>query len=227
LATSSPSATDAETHPVRALLITGGHEHEAAFYTLFVGYDDIGPVPVTTSASAFKDDLRSRYDVVIMYDFTRDLDEQGRKNLRAFVEGGKGVVVLHHALLDYQDWSWWTDEAVGGSYRLKREGDRPSSTVKNNERMAVKPQGTHPVLSGIAPFDVVDECYKRMRFSDRVQPLLTTDNPNSDTVLAWVGPTPGLKVVAIQLGHGPAAFRNPTYRALIHNAILWSSGRKP
>ena len=33
-------ATDAA--PVRALLITGGHEHETSFYTLFDGYKDLG-----------------------------------------------------------------------------------------------------------------------------------------------------------------------------------------
>ena len=33
-----------------------------------------------------------------MYDFSRELDETGKKNLRDFVESGKGVVVLHHAL---------------------------------------------------------------------------------------------------------------------------------
>ena len=44
-----------------------------------------------------------------------------------------------------------------------------------------------------------------MWISPRVRPLLTTDNPNSDPILAWVGPCP-LRVVAIQLGHGPSAF---------------------
>jgi type 1 glutamine amidotransferase len=33
-------------------------------------------------------------------------------------------------------------------------------------------------------------------------------------------------VVAIQLGHGPTIFAHPSYRALVHNAILWSAGRK-
>ena len=34
----------------------------------------------------------------------------------------------------------------------------------------------------------MDETYKRMWISPRVRPLLTTDNPNSDRVLAWIGP---------------------------------------
>ena len=170
-------------------------------------------------------DLRAKYDVVIMYDFSRDLDEKGKKNLRDFVESGKGVVVLHHALLNYQKWNWWYQDVVGGSYRLAREGNVPSSTVKNDQDIFVTPAGQHPITAGIEPFHVVDETYGRMWLSPGVRPLLTTDNPNSNHVLAWIGPQAGSKVVAIQLGHGPTAFRHPSYRALVHNAIGWAAGR--
>jgi len=74
-----------------------------------------------------------------------------------FVEGGKGIVVLHHALLNYQKWPWWYED--------------------------------------------------------------------SDRLLAWIGPCATSRVVAIQLGHGPAIFSNPEYRTMVHNAILWSAGR--
>jgi type 1 glutamine amidotransferase len=210
---------------VRGLLITGGHDHETSFYGLFDGYNDLPHVPVAASKTAFQNDLRGKFDVLIMYDFSRDLDETGKKNLRAFVEGGKGIVVLHHALLDYQDWPWWYEDVVGGSYRLKREGDIPSSTVKDREQLFVTPAEEHPVTAGIGPFHIVDETYKRMLFSPRVRPLLLTNNPNSDRSLAWIGPCSTSRVVAIQLGHGPTAFHHPAYRALVHNAILWSAGR--
>ncbi len=87
------------------------------------------------------------------------------------------------------------------------------------------PAGPHPVIAGIAPFHIQDETYKRMWISPQVRPLLTTDNPTSDTTLAWLGPSPASRVVAIQLGHGPTAFGNPSYRTLVHNAILWAAGR--
>jgi type 1 glutamine amidotransferase len=31
--------------------------------------------------------------------------------------------------------------------------------------------------------------------------------------------------VAIQLGHGHSAFGHPSYRALVHNAVLWAAGK--
>lgn len=224
LAADPPSAAP-KAGPVKGMVITGGHDHDTSFYTLFEGHDDQAPLPVTTSAEAFKGDLRGKYDVLVMYDFTRDLDEAGKKNLRAFVESGKGVVVLHHALLNYQEWPWWYGETVGGSYRLKREGNAPSSTVKNGQDLLITAVGEHPITAGIAPFRIVDETYRRMKFSERIRPLLATENPESDKYVAWIGPAASGRVVAIQLGHGPSAHHNPAYRELVHRAILWSAGR--
>jgi type 1 glutamine amidotransferase len=212
---------------VKGLLITGGHGHEAAFYSLFQGYKDVDWLPVDTAANAFKKDLRGKYDVIIMYDFTRDLDETGKKNLRDFVESGRGIVVLHHALLNYQTWTWWSEDVVGGRYRLQNEGQSPSSSVKDDQSIDVTPTGAHPVLRGINPFHITDEAYKNLYMSPRIKPLLTTDNPTSDTNLAWLGPCATSRVVAIQLGHGHSAFGHPSYRALVHNAILWAAGRIP
>jgi type 1 glutamine amidotransferase len=206
----------------RALLITGGHDHDAAFYSLF---DDFDRLPVDTAANVFKKDLRGKYDVLIMYDFTRDLDESGRKHLRDFVEAGGGVVVLHHALLNYQTWTWWSEEVVGGRYRLQREGAYPSSSVKNDQQISVTPAMAHPVLDGIAAFHIQDETYKNQYMAPKVRPLLTTDNPTSDTNLAWIGPCTTARVVAIQLGHGRSAFGNPSYRTLVHNAVRWAAGK--
>jgi type 1 glutamine amidotransferase len=217
----------ADPDAVKALVIAGGHEHETSFYSLFAGYTDLARIPVMSSAMAFQKDLRGKYDVIVMYDFSRELDETGRKNLRDFVESGTGVVVLHHALLNYQDWTWWNQDVVGGSYRLKSEGSARSSAVKNDQRMHVNLEGSHAILSGLKPFEVIDETYKFMRMSPKIHPLLSTDNPESDKVVAWVGPGEGQRVVAIQLGHGPSIFRHPSYRELVHNAILWSAGRSP
>ena len=220
---SAGGASADEKAPVKALVVTGGHDHHTSFYSVFEAFPDLSGSTVAGSESAFKADLRGKYDVIVMYDFTRDLDEPARKVLREFVESGKGVVVLHHALLNYQDWPWWYEETVGGSYRLRPENGEPSSAVKDDQRIAVTPQGKHPVTAGVGPFEIRDEAYKRMKMSPKIQPLLTTDNPASDPVLAWVGPCKTARVVAVQLGHGPTAHNNPVYRTIVHNAILWAA----
>jgi type 1 glutamine amidotransferase len=217
---SAPSA-----HPLRGLVITGGHDHETSFYSLFEGDDGAPVMAVATATTAFQNDLRGKYDVLVMYDFTRDLSEAALKNLRDFVAAGKGVVVLHHALLNYQSCPWWYEDVVGGRYRLQREGEHPSSTVKFGQRLHVTPAGEHPITAGLGPFQIEDETYKGMYFSARIRPLLLTDNAESDRAIAWIGPCKTSRVVAIQLGHGPTAHHNPAYRALVKNAVLWAAGR--
>ena len=101
----------------------------------------------------------------------------------------------------------------------------PSSGVKDRQDMLVTPADPHPIVQGIKPFHILDESYNHMRISPKIRPLLTTDNPNSDRYLAWIGPCTTSRVVAIQLGHGHTAHGHPSYRALVHNAILWSAGR--
>jgi type 1 glutamine amidotransferase len=64
-----------------------------------------------------------------------------------------------------------------------------------------------------------------MWISPDVKPLLTTDCPTSDPTIAWISPWPKSKVVYIQLGHGHGSFDHPSFRALVHNAILWSANR--
>src|SRR5262249_849554 len=153
------------------------------------------------SKLAFQQDIRSKYDVLVFYDFTRDLDEKGRQNLRAFVESGKGIVVLHHGILNFQKWPWWYEEVVGGLYRLARQGDIPNSTVKFGEEHWITAAGEHPITAGLTPFHVTDETYHGLYISPKSTPLLLTDNPTSDRTVAWIGPSSSSKVVFIQLGH--------------------------
>jgi type 1 glutamine amidotransferase len=222
LASLAPAQTTSP--PIRALLITGGHEHDIGFYSIFDSYKDSVRITVSSSNIAFAKDFGDRFDVLITYDFWRNLDETGQKNLKEFVESGKGIVVLHHALLDYQGWTWWYQDVVGGSYRLAPDGKRPASTVKADQPMSITPQ-KHAITAGIEPFQLTDETYKRMWISPDVTPLLITDNPNSDSTIAWISPYAKSKVVYIQLGHGHGSWDHPAFRAIVHNAILWSADR--
>ena len=211
--------------PTRVLVVTGGHDYETSFYSLFEGFDDLVWVHAATNTEGLKSDIRDAYDVLVLYDMSSSLDEKGRAILRNFVESGKGVVVLHHAIADYQDWPWWYREVVGGRYLLQPDAGMPASTYKHDEEIFVTPAMNHPITAGIGPMHLWDETYKGMWISPDVKVLLKTDSPTSDPSVAWISPYPKSRVVYIQPGHDHAAHRHPAYRALVHNAILWSSGR--
>jgi len=210
---------------LKVLVVTGGHDYESSFYTLFEGYGDLVWTHATSNQSAFKSSFREKCDVMVLYDLSQDLDENGRKNLRDFVESGKGVVVLHHAIADYNAWPWWYQEVVGGRYLLKPDGGLPASTYKHDEELLVRPAASHPITSPVGPMRIQDETYKGMWMSPDVKVLLRTDNPTSDGPVAWISPYSKSRVVYIQLGHDSHAYRHPSYRMLVHNAILWSGGR--
>lgn len=212
---------------LRVLTVTGGHSYESSFYTLFEGEPPIRWDHAPTAAEAFRRDLRAKYDVLVLYDMNQDLGEEGRKNLTQFLESNKGMVVLHHALADYQGWPWWYREVVGGRYLLQADGTLPPSNYLHDVELYVTPATQHPVLQGLGPMHLIDETYRGMWHSPDITPLLKTDHPTSDEVVAWISPYSRSRVVAIQLGHDRQAYLYPGYRQLVRNAIQWAGSRKP
>jgi hypothetical protein len=221
------SAVKTEPKPLRLLVVTGGHEYPTTFYSVFEGADDLHWEHAVSSHEAFRNDIRGRYDVLVLYDFSQDISETEKTHLRDFVEGGKGIVVLHHAIADYQTWEWWYKEVVGGKYLLKPEGSMPASTYIHGEEQCVRVVAKHPITARLGALHLWDETYKGMWISPDVKVLLRTDNPTSDGPVAWVSPYPKSRVVYIELGHGETAHRHPAYRILVQDAIRWSAGRLP
>jgi hypothetical protein len=210
--------------PVRILLVTGGHTFNPEFYELFVNRPDLD-VTVTGHPDVYKSDFRDSTDVLVLYDLMPEMSQPRQNNLRAFLEAGRGLVVLHHAIADFPSWSWWTDEVVGGKYLEHAEPGHPASTYKHDEDLYVTPTGQHPIIRGLGPMHFSDETYKGMVISPKVQVLLRTTNPTSDGPVAWIGPYKKSRVVYIQLGHGRFAHENPDYQELVHRAILWAARR--
>ena len=206
----------------RVLVVTGGHEFEPSFYGLF------GEFRWTHAAGgaqqAFKKDIRASTDVLVLYNYEQQIGERERENLRAFLESGKGLVVLHHALCNWNDWEWWYRDVVGAKYQVKAAEGQPAATYKHDQdlvvRLAMPPRNAHPVLSGIWDMHITDETYKGMWISPEVKVLLRTDDPASDGPVAWISPYAKSRVVAIQLGHDHMAHEHPGYRGLVRNAVM-------
>jgi type 1 glutamine amidotransferase len=212
-----------EASPVRVLVVTGGHSYPTSFYTLFeqpgLAWDH-----AVSSEEAYRRDLRDRYDVLVLHDMPKTLSEGGQRHLRAFAESGKGIVVVHHALVSYPEWDWYRD-LIGARYLETPSGGLPASTYRHDESMRVAVVRAHAVTAGLSDFVVVDETYKGMWLAPSNTVLLTTDNPTGDPPVAWVSAYDRSRVVTIQLGHGPESHRDASYRRLILNAIRWSAGR--
>lgn len=209
---------------VKTLVVTGGHDHDADFYSVFA--DDRIRAVVDPHPGAFRGDIRRRADVLVLYDYLREpLEEPRRRNLLAFAESGKGIVVLHHAICSHTDWPAWYETIVGGRWLFEPANGMPVSTYQHDEEMDVKLAGEHPITRGLKDFRIHDETYKGLWISPKVKPLLTTDHPRSDKTIAWISPYEKSRVVYIQLGHDRQANLNPNYQTLVRQAILWAAGR--
>jgi len=217
-------AAHGQDRPLRIELVTGGHSHELSFYDVFQGNPefriDVNPHPL-----AFTGDMRKSVDVLVLYDMVDVNEEPRRKNLRDFLDAGKGMVVLHHAIIDNQHWPWWYEEVTGGRYFLTAEGAQRASTYQHDVPLKIHAAGQHPITASIGDFAITDEVYNFMWRSPKTKVLLEADRPEGEKAVAWIGPWEKSRVVVIQLGHGKEAHENPAYRKLVRNAILWSAGR--
>lgn len=208
---------------LRLQVTMGGHPYDLGFESLF-HYDDFA-VNVNPHPSAYRRDLRKSTDVLVLYDSVQEINEKEKKVLQDFLESGKGLVVLHHALVSYNDWPWWSEEVTGGLYLMKPKGDLPRSTFQHDQWMRIEAAAKHPVLAGVPPLELYDETYQGMWFSPSIRPLLKTTHPKSDPTVAWISPYAKSRVIVIQPGHGKEAMENAGYRRLVRNAILWAGGR--
>ena len=207
---------------LRVTLVIGGHDFAPSLWRAFDGNEEFGANVVFQPEAYTKGRLRNT-DVLVLYDMMQELSEEHKANLTAF-RSGKGMVVVHHAIVNYQKWPWWYEEVVGGRYFLPGY-EAKQSTYQHDVEMKVEPVEKHPVLAGIHPMVIMDETYKGMWISPKSQVLLKTDHPTSDGPVAWISPYKRSKVIYIQLGHGPEAHRHPGFQRLIANAIRWAGGR--
>jgi type 1 glutamine amidotransferase len=209
---------------ISVLLVTGGHDHEASFYRVFEN-DRRFRVNVDPHPVAFRNDLRKRYDVLVLYDSVQELPDRQKQNLREFAEAGKGIVILHHAIVNFQNWEWWWKEVMGGLYVLKPFGGMAASTYQHDVELHVRPVGSHPVVKGLPPMRLWDETYKQVWRHPKSAVFLETEHETSDRAIGWISPYEKSRVIYVQPGHGREAHENPWYRRLVHNAMLWSAGR--
>ena len=165
------------------------------------------------------------YDVLVLND-QMNWPEKARALAQKAVEAGRGFVLLHHSLGDNQDWPWWYEEVTGGLLVLTDQNGRKASTISTTAKLDIRPAAKHPILRNIPPFSLANErVYKNMWQSPKITPLLQTTHGGSDSTVAWVGVHPTARVVCIQPGISRETHRNPAYRMLVRNSILWAAGR--
>lgn len=216
---------------LKLLVVTGGPTLRyqidlvpTSFYSLFTGYKNLFWDHATHDEAAFQTDRLSDFDVVLLYNRSDSISTTSKQNLMKYLESGKGLIVLHHALGSYNNWEWWWKEVVGGKYQMQENPPFPKSDFKQGEKINMIAQKDHPISTKVGKFSFIDETYKNLWISPEAEILYKTDNSNSDGPTVWIGPYKKSKVIIIQPGHAGSAHSDSNYRNLIYHSILWVNG---
>lgn len=233
----APARAAASTPKIRVLVVTGGHpfQHDE-FFEVFKSFPDVEYVEAIhpENGNVFERVKKAegpteaaRYDVIVLYDMWQKLSDEGKKSFVTLLKRGKGLVAMHHCIGSYQDWPEY-ERIIGGKYYLQPSAGRPASTYKHDVDMHVKiANPTHPIVAGMKEFDIHDEAYGKFTTADDIQPLLTTDHPDSGNCIAWTRTYGNARVCYVELGHDAKAYENPAYRQIVGQAIRWAAGLIP
>jgi type 1 glutamine amidotransferase len=218
--------------PLKVLVVTGGHGfEEKPFFKMFNDNTEIAATfaqHTSTNATVFeRPDLLS-FDVVVLYDIRYTISDEQKAKFLALLKKGVGLVVLHHALVSYQDWPDY-ERIIGGLYPEAAD-KRGVVTEKAGYEHDVDIPVTivardHPITAGLKDFTLHDEIYWGYRVGSDVTPLITTSHAKSGKPLGWCREEGKARVVYLQLGHGPQAFEDANYRRLLANSMRWSAKR--
>ena len=228
-AKATKKAASATGGDIRVLIITGGHSFEREpFLKVF---DQPGlkykEVKHPEAVQWFAPDKAGEYDVMVWYDCIRTpLSEADKANLVSLLKKGKGLVALHHCLINYPDWPEG-QKIIGGRWWEDPKSGQKKGTFKHGVKLAVTPATDHPITSSMKPFEIEDEAYNNYEIEPGVKPMLTTDHPDSEKVIGWTHTYGASPVAYIQLGHGPEAYANPAYVRLVGQAIRWAAAQLP
>ena len=212
----------------RLLVISGGHDFQTnQFHQMYKDNPDVTFEAFThpKAHAQLRPDAAKNYDVIVLYDLWQNITDEAKADFVNFLKAGKGLVILHHAIANYQQWpEYW--KIAGGRYYLNKtmvDGvEKPRSIWQHDVEVAIHIADTdHPVTRGVKDFTIHDETYGLFDMNPDSHALLTSDTSGSAKNLGWAKTYEGARVVYLQLGHDHLAWDNPNYKQLVSQAIRW------
>ncbi|MBN1441780.1 MAG: DUF1080 domain-containing protein [Planctomycetes bacterium] len=216
------------------LVVTGGHGYdEKEFDEMFQADGGIAhrheshPRALETLTTG----AAKEFAAIVLYDMYQPITPEQQKAYAALIRGGTGLVVLHHAIADFQGWPEY-ERMVGGKFFLAartQDGEtKPPSGYQHGVDIPVEiADPDHFITRGLESFTIHDETYNRFAVDPAVHVLLRTKHELSGPVIGWTKPYGKGRVVYLQLGHDKHAYGHPAYRSLVARSIRWAARRAP
>ena len=210
---------------IRLAVVTGGHSFDFPnFHHLFrrlAGMD--ATMQSMDDFAALSQVTRDGYDGIVFYHMLKgtplDTGQPSHSGklllaLERLKETGQGLVVLHHALLAYEDWPAWRElSGINPAFRSYHHDQLLKVRVLNPD---------HPITAGLADFELVDETYEMDEPDAGNEILLATDHPQSLKALAWTRRFGRSKVFSFVSGHDNQCWSDPHFGEVLSRGILWT-----
>lgn len=214
---------------LKIAVITGGHPFDVQPFHRLVrtmpGVDAF--IQHTDEFASEPQEVRDSYDALLFYSMVQqsisdDVAWYAGKPKTTYERLGQtrqGVVLLHHALMSYQDWPLW-DELTGMKSRYM-------TSFHQNEQVQVEVADPHhPIVRGIESWNMLDETYimKTAVMPDNVpgnQILLRTNNASSIPILGWTRMFGQARVFCFASGHGQDTYANASFQRVLANGVRW------
>ena len=228
----------------KVLIITGDHGHAWKETTPYLkNLLERAGMSVTVTETPAKDltaDNLGKFDVLLLnYKDTKNAtadttwSDENKQAFVAAVEGGKGLVVYHHASSAFikkdEPWSKQFEEVTLGGWRTQ------GFHGKRHEYDVTVKEVDHPITKGLAGQTYPhsnDELYQNSVVPGDAQLLATAwSEPSKDPKntgkhepMVWVATRGKGRVANNALGHDvPAMEKSPVFQALIVRCVEWAA----
>lgn len=212
---------------VSVMVVTGGHPYDTPDFENMI--ESLKGIQVDFATMEEMEAMPAsyigkKYDALVLLDQMKAKVEQANKDrYMQLAEMGTGMVFLHFTIASRPFWTEYHD-LIGGQFHLKRfqKDESKRSTYMTDMTIDVKVlDKKHPVTEGIKDFTMTDAFYGNLELRAGLTPLLGTDNPKVQDVIAWTHSYRSSKVVYMLPGFTRNAYENPAYRKFIGNAIKY------
>jgi type 1 glutamine amidotransferase len=228
------SSGPAVTGKAKILVLTGneypGHKwrETAPLIAQFLATDPRLTATVNSDPQFLASPELEAYDAIVLNYLnwkSPDPGEKARANLKKFVEGGKGLVIVHNACAAFGDWPEFK-EIAGRAWNPKRvHGHDPHGPFRV-EITAVD----HPITKGMKSFETTDELYTCLFPDGRPVEILATAMSKVEHKahpMALVNHYGKGRVFLCVLGHDVQALRTEGTQELYRRGTAWAAGLPP
>jgi type 1 glutamine amidotransferase len=226
------SGAAAEAKQAKVLVLTGneypGHKwrETAPLLAKFLAADERLATVLEDDPGFLASPKLHEFDAIVLNYMNWESPDPGpraRENLRKFVEGGKGLVLVHFACGAFQDWPEFKNLA-GRVWDPKLRGHDPHG--KFTVEITDVP---HPITRGMKSFETVDELYTCLAGEREIQVLAkaTSKVDQKDYPMAFVNHYGKGRVFHCILGHDVQALSADAVQVLYRRGTLWVAGISP